>query len=42
MLAKQTKDNNMEKVKSQPKVYFRKVHQMVIQEERVGNVRKTN
>jgi ethanolamine utilization cobalamin adenosyltransferase len=30
MLAKQTKDKDMERVKSQPKVYFQKVHQMVI------------
>ncbi len=42
MLANQTKDKDMERVKSQPKVYFRKVHQMVIYEKGVGNVGKTN
>jgi hypothetical protein len=42
MLAKHTKDNDMERVKSQPKVYFRKLHQMVIHDKGVGNVWKTN
>jgi hypothetical protein len=42
MLAKQTKDKNMERVKSQQKFYFQKVHKMVIQEKGVGNVGKTN
>jgi hypothetical protein len=42
MLTKQTRDKDMDKVKSQQKIYFRKVHQMVIQKKGVGNVGKTN
>jgi hypothetical protein len=42
MLTKQTKDKDTERVKSQLKTYFRKVHQMVIQKKGLRNVGKTN